>query len=186
MIRINLLPKEQRRRSQRSPLKKFLQSLVLPASTLVFVFIAAGSVVTVATTSTDLSVAKPAPAAPAKSPLQSLCAQYWGVMGQDGSYCEFEQTFHLNITHAGQETLVTRVPLVAGDTVSISAVNNPHAIVGSESFGTYGGQFTATSGGYLSFRATSPIGLFSVKQVRVLRCYREQAGALVSAVCPNA
>lgn len=188
MLRINLLPKEQRRTNMPSGVKKFLKSLVMPTATMIFVFVAAGSVVTVATTSTQVSVSEPVAAAvPApEASVKALCDQYWGVMVGDGQICEFEQIFHVNLSHAGKEEVLTPIALVPGDTVIVSAVNSPDAVVGGVNYGPKSAMFRASSAGYLAFRASARLSVFTVKEVRVLRCFfLAQDGEIDTTACPN-
>ncbi len=159
--------------------KKSRSSILIPAAALALTFAATSSAVTVVPRA-PLAFEKPS-----DFRLQALCHKYWGSVSEDGSYCRFEQVFHLNLAHVGNKTLLTRIPVFPGDTVSVAAVNAPQTIVGGTNYGPYSSRFISDSGGYLSFRSPKQLSLFSVQQVRVLRCFSAIHGALTTVSCPE-
>ena len=164
--------------------KPYLKSFLLPAATIAFVFVATGSVVTVATSATSPAAALRG-SATADRHLQLLCSQYWGAMSADGKLCEFKQVFHVNMAHAGHEVLPTGISVVPGDTVILSAQNAAQAVVGEVDYGFESARFTAKSAGYLSFHAPKHAPIFSVQQVQVERCYGAIEGQVKAVPCPG-
>jgi hypothetical protein len=155
-------------------MKKFLPLLVL-ATTIA----AAGS-------AAGLARSKDAPPAPVAenpgTPLERFCSLYWGAMSDDGSTCRFEQTFHFNLTHVGASLLVTPVPVIQGDSLSLLATDDALPVVGNREYPLK--SFVAESEGYLSFRSASA-SVFSVQKVTMRRCFSATSGTIESVACPK-
>ena len=173
---------------------KFGKNLLLPAAALVVVFIAAGSAATVATTNTftrtgmrGAAADGPKPASPVRESnpaLENFCDQFWGDLSSDGLYCRFSQSFHLNLAHAGRGTVLTNIPVVPSDTLSVDSANLPDVVIGSEAYDAGVDSFVAESAGYLSFRTAPGQDIFSVQRVSMERCYAAPEGRVVTVVCP--
>ena len=117
--------------------------------------------------------------------IEKFCEQYWGELSQDSSVCRFEQTFHLNLTRAGESSVLTQIPLQAADTVTISAWNPPQAIVGPAAYRMDSNSFVARSEGYLAFRPMPGESFFSVQELRVDRCFAVSGEAVQAVTCPQ-
>lgn len=179
--------------------KHYAKSFLVPTGTMALVYAASGSVVTVATTAIETSTALVSEASPAPSPaakaeaapvaaspkLQAFCAQYWGEMSEDGKLCEFRQVFHVNAAHAGSAPMLTQIPVVPGDIVTLAASAPAHAIVGDVNYGPESAHFVARSEGYLAFRAPEKAPLFAVQQVHVQRCFADDQGQIRAVSCAN-
>ncbi|HEY8279338.1 MAG TPA: hypothetical protein VIH99_06935 [Bdellovibrionota bacterium] len=162
------------------------KSLLMPATMLALVFVAAGSVVTVATTSTGTSTESVNGISAARdSRLEAFCRQYWGSVSPDGYLCRFDLTVHVNLSHVGRSLALSRIAVVPGDTVSVISANNPEVVVGSETYGNGSHGFVAGSSGYLSFRADPGQTVFSVLQVRIQRCFGVLEGKIDTLACPG-
>jgi hypothetical protein len=151
-------------------------------------YIAAATLILAAGSALAVNVAKEAASASSAeekaSPLQKFCATYWGAMSDDQTYCRFEQTYHLNLSQVGDSLVMSYVPVIAGDTVSVQATEEAMAVVGMKEYGAR--SFVSTTEGYLSFRALSGQGYFTVRQVALRRCFAQANGAIETLVCPGA
>lgn len=117
-----------------------------------------------------------------ESAIEQFCSQYWGTMSVDGNVCRFEQVFHFNLTHVGSSPIVTSVPVIAGDTLSLLASDDALPIVGMREYPLK--SFVSSSEGYLAFRSASE-KLFSVRQVSLLRCFSGSSGSIDAVPCPR-
>ncbi len=118
-----------------------------------------------------------------EKPLEKFCSLYWGVMIDDGAYCRFEQTFHFNRTHVGPSLLVTSVPVIVGDSLSVIASEAAKPVVGAREYAAR--SFVSDSEGYLSFRQENTQGLFSLQKINLRRCFFDSGDAIEAFVCPK-
>ena len=168
-------------------IQKSVKSLILPCASLLFLFLGAGS----PTTSASLP-AKGAQSEEPRTPppatshsLEEFCEQHWGELIEHGSYCRFAHWYLLNLKHAGARPLLTALELLPGDTLRVDSANFPEALVGGSSYDTSEEKVVVRKAGYLSFRSAPGQLLFSVERLGVERCFKEKAGRVDTAVCPN-
>lgn len=162
-------------------LKYWLLHSFLPLMALLIVFSGSGSLTTRATVSTETALAPQV----GEKYLQAFCDRYWGFMSEDGIRCEFEQTFHMDLTHVGEDSVLSQIALVPGDNVSIVAASAPEAIVGPTNYAATSERFTVDKPGYLALRATPRLKAFSVQKIQVYRCFGILDGAISTVACPE-
>ncbi|MGZ3685860.1 MAG: hypothetical protein ACXVB9_21020 [Bdellovibrionota bacterium] len=167
-------------------IKKLGKHFLLPAASLTVLLVAAGSSAMNPAQRAD-SIGGPKPASPvfgANPALESFCEQFWGELSNDGSYCRFAQNYHLNLAHVGASAVVTNIPVVPLDTISLDSVTPPDVVIGPDSYGAGGESFIVASSGYVTLRAAPGQAMFSVQRVSVERCYGAPDGRVTPVACP--
>jgi hypothetical protein len=151
---------------------------IIPLLSLGVLVAAAGSAAGVVNTR---QVAPSAPVLADGSTLESFCSRYWGTM--TGDLCRFEQTFHFSKVHVGSEPMVTGVPVIAGDTLSVQAGDGALPLVGTRVYPLR--SFVSESEGYLTFLPANGAQAFSLRQVSLRRCFSEVAASVLATPCPR-
>ncbi len=150
---------------------------LFPLLSLAALIAAAGSAAGVANTKEPVSAA---PADEADTALESFCSQYWGTM--TGGLCRFEQTYHFNRVHVGSLPMLTGIPVIASDSLSVLASEGAMPKIGNRIYSSRA--FYSESEGYLSFLPAAGSDAFSLRQVSLRRCFTDAGGNIESARCP--
>lgn len=171
----------------KNKLSQFGKNILIPAASLVVLFIGAGSAVTVATTQTLLGTdtATSAPPVVPSSALADFCEEHWGELYEHGRYCRFEQWFHLNLKHAGADPVLTAIPIMPGDTLRLESATVPEALIGDISYDAGDEKIVARVPGYLAFRAAGAQSYFTVERLGLERCFAELDGRIDTIPCPS-
>jgi hypothetical protein len=164
-------------------MKKITRSLLPPAASAALLLLASGSAAPLAPPASPGDAPGAFVGPSASHALEEFCAQHWGTLSGDAGVCRFEQSFHLNLTHAGEAPVLTGIAIAPTDTVRVEAANVPEAVIGARSYEA-SRRFVAPAGGYLSFRPAPGQGIFSVQRVTIDRCFTASESGIGPVACP--
>lgn len=168
------MPKRTKRNKRN---KRTGRQIFLPLLTMAAVFIGTGSVATVS----------PAGAPPTSGDsLKDFCSAYWGTLVDGDHYCRFSQLVHLNLSRKGAASVITGIPVMAGDRLLLEASVPPTVVVGNAVYAKSREEILVGENGMLEFHPAEGKKNFAVERLSLERCFTRKDDHVEAAICPAA